>query len=166
MTWHVLGGSQEPVANQDEPKVEILPSGQIFLSIHRGSGRQFNVFTYTNKVTNAGSWNNNVNGCNNGGSNTCNGEIYCVDAKKDDGSAVKLLLQSQPKGDVGLYDRRDVTIWYKELTDAKYSSEQIIGNWIQGLQVSTQQSAYSAMAMQADGKIAFFFVEAPCYGDD
>jgi hypothetical protein len=59
-----------------------------------------------------------------------------------------------------------VTIWYKEITDAQYTSEQIASNWIQGLQVSTQQSAYSAMALQSDGKIAFFFEEAPCYGDD
>ena len=166
VTWSILGGSQTHITANDEPKVEILPSGQILLSVRRGGGRQFNVFTYTDKATNAGSWNSNVNGCDNGGSNTCNGEIYVVDAKKPDGSAVKLLLQSQPKGGSGLYDRRDVTIWYKEITNAAYTSSQIAGNWIQGMQVSTQQSAYSAMALQDDGKIAFFFEEAPCYGDD
>ncbi|MBO7294461.1 MAG: exo-alpha-sialidase, partial [Bacteroidaceae bacterium] len=101
-----------------------------------------------------------------GGSNTCNGEPFVVDAKDANGNAVKLLLQSQPKGGSGLYDRRDVTIWYKEITDANYTSAQIASDWIQGLQVSTQQSAYSAMALQSDGKIAFFFEEAPCYGDD
>ena len=79
---------------------------------------------------------------------------------------MKLLLQSQPKGGSGLYDRRDVTIWYKELDNTNYTSEQIASNWTQGLQVSTQQSAYSAMTLQDDGKIAFFFEEAPCYGDD
>ena len=166
LTWNILGGSQNPVASQDEPKVEILPSGQILLSIRRGGGRQFNVFTYTNKATNAGSWDSNVNGCNNGGSNTCNGEPYCIDAQNADGKQVKLLLQSQPKGGSGLYDRRDVTIWYKEVTDAKYTSGQIASGWTQGLQVSTQQSAYSAMTLQDDGKIAFFFEEAPCFGDD
>ena len=166
LTWNILGGSQNPVASQDEPKVEILPSGQILLSIRRGGGRQFNVFTYTNKATNAGSWDSNVNGCNNGGSNTCNGEPYCIDAKNADGKLVKLLLQSQPKGGSGLYDRRDVTVWYKEITDAKYTSAKIASGWTQGLQVSTQQSAYSAMTLQDDGKIAFFFEEAPCFGDD
>ena len=166
LTWHVLGGSQDALANQDEPKVEILPSGQILLSIRRGGGRQFNVFTYTDKATNAGTWNGNVNGCNNGGSNTCNGEPYCIDALNANGKAVKLLLQSQPKGGSGLYDRRDVTIWYKEVTDTKYTSAQIAADWTQGMQVSTQQSAYSAMTLQADGKIAFFFEEAPCYGND
>jgi sialidase-1 len=166
LTWNILGGSQNPVASQDEPKVEILPSGQILLSIRRGGGRQFNVFTYTNKATNAGTWNSNVNGCNNGGSNTCNGEPYCIDAENADGKPVKLLLQSQPKGGSGLYDRRDVTIWYKEITDAKYTSSQIASGWKQGKQVSTQQSAYSAMTLQDDGKVAFFFEEAPCFGDD
>ncbi|MBR5847493.1 MAG: family 20 glycosylhydrolase [Bacteroidaceae bacterium] len=166
LTWHILGGSQDPVAAQDEPKVEILPSGQILLSVRRGGGRQFNVFTYTDKATNAGSWDSNVNGCGNGGSNTCNGEPFLIDAVNANGDAVKLLLQSQPKGGSGLYDRRDVTIWYKEITDANYTSAQIAADWTQGLQVSTQQSAYSAMALQNDGKIAFFFEEAPCYGDD
>lgn len=166
VTWNILGGSQDPIANEDEPKVEILPSGQILLSVRRGGGRQFNVFTYTDKATNAGNWDSNVNGCSNGGSNTCNGEPFVVDAKNAEGKAVKLLLQSQPKGGSGLYDRRDVTIWYKEITDANYTSAQIAADWTQGLQVSTQQSAYSAMALQDDGKIAFFFEEAPCYGDD
>ena len=166
LTWNILGRSQDPVANQDEPKVEILPSGQILLSVRRGGGRQFNVFTYTNKATNAGKWDTNVNGCNNGGSNTCNGEPYCIDAKNVDGEPVKLLLQSQPKGGSGLYDRRDVTIWYKEISDAKYTSAKIAADWKQGMQVSTQQSAYSAMTLQDDGKVAFFFEEAPCFGDD
>ena len=166
LTWNILGGSQNPVANEDEPKVEILPSGQILLSIRRGGGRQFNVFTYSDKATNAGKWGSNANGCSNGGSNTCNGEPYCIDAKNADGEPVKLLLQSQPKGGSGLYDRRDVTIWYKEITDAKYLSTKIASGWTQGLQVSAQQSAYSAMTLQDDGRIAFFFEEAPCFGDD
>ena len=166
LTWSILGGSQDAVASQDEPKVEILPSGQILLSIRRGGGRQFNVFTYTDKATNAGSWSTNQNGCGNGGSNTCNGEPYLIDAINANGDTVKLLLQSQPKGGGGLYDRRDVTIWYKEVDNTNYTSEQIAGSWIEGMQVSTQQSAYSAMVLQNDGKIAFFFEEAPCFGDD
>ena len=166
LSWSILGGSQTHVTANDEPKVEILPGGQILLSVRRGGGRQFNVFTYTDKATNAGSWANNVNGCGNGGSNTCNGEIFCIDAKKADGSAVKLLLQSQPKGGSGLYDRRNVTIWYKEVTDAAYTSEQIAADWTEGMQVSTQLSSYSTMSLQKDGKIAFFFEEAPCYDDN
>ena len=170
-TWKILGGSQTPVAYADEPKVEIMPNGQILLSVRRGGGRKFNVFTYgtgeNDKANGAGTWNGAVDGCGNGGSNSTNGEIYCIDAKKQDGTAVKLLLQSQPKGGSGLYDRKDVTIWYKEVSaDAVYTSNDIAGNWIPGQQVSYVLSSYSTMTMQNDGKIAFFFEEAPCYGDD
>ena len=166
MNWAILGGSQTPIASGDEPKVEILPSGQILLSARRQGGRVFNVFTYSNKSTNAGTWSTAVDGCNNGGSNGTNGEIFCMDAKKADGSAVKLLLQSQPKGGTGHYDRRDVTIWYKEVSSNTVTPTDIANNWIEGIQVSTQQSSYSTVAMQEDGKIAFFFEEAPCYDDN
>ena len=170
-TWAILGGSQTPVASGDEPKVEILPSGQILLSARRSGGRIFNVFTYgtgeNDKDNGTGTWSTAVNGCNNGGSNATNGEIFCLDAKKADGTAVKLLLQSQPKGGSGQYDRRDVSIWYKEISaTATYTSSEIASGWTQGIQVSTQQSSYSAVTLQNDGKIALFFEEAPCYGDD
>ena len=166
-TWNILGGSQTPVAGGDEPKAEILPNGQILLSARRGGGRVFNVFTYTDKASNAGTWDTAANGCGNGGSNATNGEIFCVDAKKPDGTAVKLLMQSQPKGGGGQYDRKDVTIWYKEIdANTTYTTATIKDNWIEGLQVSHQQSSYSAVTMQPDGKIALFFEEAPCYADN
>ena len=176
LTWNILGGSQNPIAYADEPKVEILPNGQILRSARRQGGRVFNIFTYSNKATNTGVWSKAINvgewssaanGCDNGGSNGTNGEIMCVDAKKIDGTAVKLLLQSQPKGGTGHYDRRDVTIWYKEISaDVIYTPTDIASNWIEGKQISEVLSSYSTMSLQNDGKIAFFFEEAPCYGDD
>ena len=169
-TWKILGGSQSPIAYADEPKAEILPNGQILLSSRRQGGRVFNVFTYgtgeTDKANGVGTWGSAVNGCNNGGSNGTNGEIFCLNAKNVSGNPVKLLLQSQPKGGSGHYDRNDVTIWYKEITDADDTSSEIAGNWTEGLQISYQKSAYSAMSLQKDGRIALFFEEAPCYGDD
>ena len=169
-TWKILGGDNtNPVAKGDEPKVEILPNGQILLSARRGGGRVFRVFTYgDDKANGAGSWGDAaVNGCNNGGSNATNGEIICLDAKRPNGERTKILLQSQPKGGSGQYDRKDVTIWYKEVSaDETYTSATIASGWTMGKQVSTQLSAYSAMCLQENGKIAFFFEEAPCYGDD
>ncbi len=170
--WKILGGSTTPVANADEPKMEILPNGQILLSARRQGGRVFRVFTYgtgeNDKTNGAGSWGEEAaNGCGNTGSNGTNGEIFLVDAQNANGDAVKLLMQSQPKGGSGHYDRKDVTIWYKEVdANTTYTTTSIKDGWTQGLQVSTQQSSYSAMTLQADGKIAFFFEEAPCYGDD
>lgn len=170
-TWKILGGSNTPVAYADEPKVEILPNGQILLSSRRSGGRTFNVFTYgtgeNDKAEGNGTWNGAANGCGNTGSNGTNGEIFCLDARKADGTAVKLLLQSQPKGGSGAYDRRNVSIWYKEISaESSYTSAQIAADWVLGMQVSTVLSSYSTMSLQEDGNIAFFFEEAPCYGDD
>ena len=166
-TWNILGGSQEPVAFASEPKVDILPNGQILLSARRQGGRTFNVFTYTDKATNSGTWDTAANGCENGGRNGTDGEVLCIDAKRADNTPVKLLLQSQPKGGKSHYDRKDVTIWYKEVSASDtYTSTDIAGSWTMGKQLSTQESSYSAMCLQADGRIAFFFEEAPCYGDD
>ena len=158
-TWNILGNAV--AARQNEPKVEILPNGQILLSARRGGGRTFNVFTYTDKANNAGTWSTATNGCDNGGNST-NGEIICLDAKRTNGKLTKILLQSQPNGS----DRRNVSIWYKELSGDNFTASDIANGWTMGKQVSTQLSAYSAMCLQANGEIALFFEEAPCYGDD
>ena len=167
--WKILGGSKTQIAEADEPKVEILPNGQILLSSRHASGgsRVFNVFTYGNdKAAGEGTWGTAVSGCSNGGSNGTNGEIICLDAKRTNGKPTKILLQSQPKGGSNTWDRKDVTIWYKELNEDTYTPSSFASGWNEGLQVSTVQSAYSAMALQENGEIAFFFEEAPCYGDD
>ena len=165
LTWNKLGGQ---VANANEPKIEILPSGQILFSARRNGGRNFNVFTYEDKSASTGSWSDAVNGCDNEGNNGTNGETFLVDAKNARGENVKLLLQSQPVGG-GTWDRANVSIWYKEISSAvdhKHTPAEIASGWTKGLQVSHQLSAYSAMSLQEDGKIAFFFEEAPCYRDN
>ena len=165
LTWSSLGGQ---VANANEPKVEILPNGQLLFSARRVGGRNFNVFTYTNKTNNEGSWGSAANGCDNGGSNGTNGDIILIDAKNARGEDVKLLLQSQPAGGTSEWDRKDVSIWYKEISssaDHNHTVDEIKSGWTKGLQVSHQLSAYSAMSLQKDGRIAFFFEEAPCYAD-
>lgn len=168
-TWNILGGSKTQIAEADEPKVEILPNGQILLSSRHASGgsRVFNVFTYGNdKAAGEGTWGTAVSGCSNGGSNGTNGEIICLDAKQTNGKPTKILLQSQPQGGSSTWDRKDVTIWYKEIGNETQTPSSIASDWTKGKQVSTVQSAYSAMALQENGEIALFFEEAPCYGDD
>ena len=168
-TWNILGGSKTHIADADEPKVEILPNGQILLSSRHASGgsRVFNVFTYGNdKAAGEGTWGTAVSGCSNGGKNGTNGEIICLDAKRTNGKPTKILLQSQPQGGSNTWDRKDVTIWYKEIGNETQTPSSIASGWTKGLQVSTVQSAYSAMALQANGEIAFFFEEAPCHNDD
>ena len=165
LNWHKLGGQ---VAGANEPKIEILPNGQLLFSARRNGGRNFNVFTYTDKANNEGAWSTAVNGCNNEGENGTNGETFLIDAKNARGEDVKLLLQSQPVGG-GAWDRENVSIWYKEISsDANHNHtpSEIAGGWTKGLQVSYQKSAYSTMTLQNDGRIAFFFEEAPCYADN
>ncbi len=165
LTWNKLGGQ---VASANEPKIEILPNGQILFSARRNGGRNFNVFTYTDKANNEGTWSTAVNGCNNEGENGTNGETFLVDAKNARGENVKLLLQSQPVGG-GAWDRENVSIWYKEISSAadhNHTPTEIANGWTKGMQVSQQLSAYSAMSLQKDGKIAFFFEEAPCFQDE
>lgn len=165
LNWHKLGGQ---VANANEPKIEILPNGQLLFSARRNGGRNFNVFTYTDKANGEGTWSNAVDGCGNEGQNGTNGETFLIDAKNARGEDVKLLLQSQPVGG-GAWDRANVSIWYKEISsDASHNHtpSEIAGGWTKGMQVSHQLSAYSAMSLQEDGRIAFFFEEAPCYADN
>ena len=165
LNWHKLGGQ---VANANEPKIEILPNGQLLFSARRNGGRNFNVFTYTDKANGEGTWSNAVDGCGNEGQNGTNGETFLIDAKNARGEDVKLLLQSQPVGG-GAWDRENVSIWYKEISsDASHNHtpSEIAGGWTKGLQVSYQKSAYSTMTLQKDGRIAFFFEEAPCYADN
>ena len=60
-----------------------------------------------------------------------------------------------------------MTIWYKEVdANTNYTTATIKDGWTEGVQVSYQQSSYSVATLQADGRIGFFFEEAPCYGDD
>ena len=168
-TWKILGGSKTHIAEADEPKVEILPNGQILLSSRHANGgsRVFNVFTYGNdKAAGEGTWGTAVSGCSNEGKNGTNGEIICLDAKQTNGKPTKILLQSQPQGGSSTWDRKDVTIWYKEIGNETQTPSSIADGWTKGLQVSTVQSAYSAMALQENGEIAFFFEEAPCHNDD
>ena len=50
--------------------------------------------------------------------------------------------------------------------DVKITYKVEVDGWTQGKQLSTVLSSYSAMCLQQDGNIAFFFEEAPCYDDD
>lgn len=167
LTWKKLGTGGQ-VAGANEPKIEILPNGQLLFSARRNGGRNFNVFTYTDKASGAGTWSNAVNGCDNEGQNGTNGETFLIDAKNARGENVKLLLQSQPVGG-GVWDRENVSIWYKEISSDEnhsHTPSEIAGGWTKGMQVSHQLSAYSTMSLQKDGRIAFFFEEAPCYQNE
>lgn len=172
-TWNILGGS---VANGtcsnrgNEPKVEELPDGTIILSSRNAGGRIFNVFTYTDKATGAGTWSTDAASATvvDGSSQGTNGEIMKVKAVRNaDGAVCDLMLQTVPKGPGG---RKNVTVYYKEMEynddgSNKYDAAAIAADWSEGLCVSPTSvatgSAYSTMTLQADGNIGFFYEEEP-----
>lgn len=165
-TWGLLGDYKQSCAPKgDEPKCEELPDGSVLLSSRKDGGRYFNVYTYTDKKSAAGSWAEAVDsreapkGIRNEGT-PCNGEILILPVRKAaDGKKTVLALQSIPAGP----QRAKVTIYYKELTtpDTYNTPMAFASNWQGEYQVTEKLSAYSTMIQQADGRIAFFYEEEP-----
>ena len=169
-TWNVLGTiNDRPASGGDEPKVEELADGTVVLSSRKYHGRYFNLFTFDNEgkteeeMYTTGTWDTAVasNDVADGlafGYNSTNGEIYKVKAvHKETGRVCDLMLQSIPTGD----GRNNVAIYYKELNANTYTPTTIAQGWTKGKHVSYKSSCYSTMIMQADGRIAFLFEEAP-----
>lgn len=166
-TWNVLGTiADRPAPNGDEPKCEELPDGTVVLSSRKSGGRYFNLFTFDDDTYTTGSW-GTVAACSetyDGSSNGTNGEIYKVKAiRKEDGRICDVMLQSVPAGPGGRYN---VTVYYKEMAYGEnnaneYTPATFSTGWAVGKQVSEKYSAYSTMILQADGRIGFFFEEAP-----
>ena len=106
---------------------------------------------------------NEVQGGLSFGGNSTNGEIYKVKAiHKESGRICDLMFQSIPTGG----GRDNVAIYYKEMEynedgTNKYTSTTFAQGWTKGIHVSTKESCYSTMILQADGRIGFFFEEAP-----
>lgn len=168
MSWNVLGTiSDRPASGGDEPKVEELADGTVVLSSRVSGGRWFNIFTFNNegksdaeKYT-TGSWGSAVKSTSayDGSGNGTNGEIYKVKAvRKSDGEVCDVMLQSIPAGP----NRSNVKVYYKEMNySTPYTPAAFAEGWQVGKHVSTKESAYSTMIMQADGRIGFFFEEEP-----
>lgn len=163
--WRVLGGVDvAPIPQSaDEAKVEELPDGNVLISSRVGGGRHFNIFTYEDKASGRGSWAKMAfSGAKNGGveskSNSCNGEIMLLPARRvSDGKQVSLLLQSVPMGP----QRTNVGIYYKALeSEADYATPaKIAADWEGHYQVTRLGSAYSTMCWQKDKRVGFLFEE-------
>ncbi len=161
-TWKVLGTiNDRPASNGNEPKCEELPDGTVILSSRVGGGRYFNVFTFADDTYTTGTWGQVANSTTvrDGSSQGTNGEIYKVKAvRKEDGQICDVMLQSVPAGP----GRTNVTVWYKEMDyTTAYTPAAFAADWKVGKLVSDTESAYSTMILQADGRIGFFFEEAP-----
>ncbi|MBQ0165227.1 MAG: hypothetical protein KBS75_08550 [Bacteroidales bacterium] len=161
-TWKMLGTpNKNPIDGGNEPKADELPDGSVLISSRTGGGRIYNIWHYTNVEKGEGYWGSQTNSNQaNGGTfgADCNGEILIVPVlNKATNEKTYLLLQSIPAAS----DRRNVGIYYKELTDlSKYrtAAELAPNDWTL-FPISTTTSAYSTMCQMDNGHIAFFYEE-------
>ena len=130
------------------------------------SGRFYNIFHYDRANGNqnqfdGGQWEEAVASaeCANGvkaDNNVTNGEILIIPAVRTaDRQATWIALQSVPLGP----GRTNVAIYYKELCcSASYETAKAFATgWSQPYLITSHPSAYSTMAVQKDGRVAFFW---------
>ena len=162
VTWHALGGSEaRPVPGGDEPKCEEMPDGRVIVSSRAGSGRLYNIYTYTNTTTAEGSWEamtkSTFDGAGHAASgNPTNGEILILPVtRKADGKDMYLALQTIPTGS----DRSQVGVYYKELTDMTdmNTTANFAIDWNGWYKFSDNSGAYSSLDLMNDNRIAVIF---------
>lgn len=164
-TWNILGTiTDRPASSGDEPKCEELPDGSVLLSSRKGSGRYFNIFTFSNEEKTEGSWNtvassNDVSGGLTTADSGTNGEVLLLkNVQNASGELKDIMLQSVPAGS----GRNNVSIYYKEVdAGTTYTPAEFSTGWTRGMQVSFRGSAYSTMVLQDNNRLAFFFEEEP-----
>ncbi len=168
-TWHILGDPMNPAQRTGgmEPKCEELPDGSVMLSGRAGGGtRAFNVFSYTDINSGEGYWDDQVFGRMVTGGASCNGDPLIVPVKNvNTGVGAYLLLQSTP---CNPGSRVNVGVNYKLLAqgfDDFGNAENLASGWDGYLQVTALPSAYSSLAVMADGTIGLIFEERT-YGCD
>lgn len=163
-TWNALGGVNAlPVPKGDEAKIEELPNGNVLISSRMSGGRYFNIFTYSDQNSAAGTWGSVVTAPI-GSTNATNGEILLVPAMaKDSKKPMYIALQSVPTGK----ERKNVSIYWKAINSTSDidSPSDFETGWTQ-YQVSKTTSAYSTMTLDNSGNVAFIYEEKySSYGD-
>ena len=164
-TWKVLGTlDQLPVPYGDEAKCEELPDGRVVISSRAWGGRYFNIYSYSDVASGAGTWGEpapsgrRVNGCASL-ENACNGGLLIIPAVRTiDKKNVYLALQSVPFG----AKRANVGIYAKELPEdiESVTPEIFAAGWDMKYQISHTWSAYSTMLQKRNGNIAFYYEES------
>lgn len=162
-TWNALGGtSARPAPNGDEAKIEELPNGNVLLCccVNGNTGRDFNIFTYTDQRTAAGIWGSVVrSGQTSVAGETyaasCNGDIMIVPAKRDGKDIYVALLSAAMSS-----EREYVGIYWKELSaESDYDTPLDFKTGWTAFPVSTTSSCYSSMTLDNNGNIALLYEE-------
>lgn len=156
-TWNALGGVNAlPVPEGNEAKIEELPNGNVLISSRMSGGRYFNIFTYSDQNSAAGTWGSVVT-ASIGSTDATNGEILLVPAMaKDSNKPMYVALQSVPTGST----RANVSIYWKAINSTSEidSPNDFQTGWTK-YQVSNTTSAYSTMTLDNNGNVAFIYEE-------
>lgn len=163
-TWRVLGSSSSsPVGDGNEAKAEELPDGRVLLSSRTENGRLFNIFTYTNEASAAGSWETQKK-ANLGQERGTNGEILIVPARNTATQQTEYLaLQSIPLSSKAHpksgepHIRTDVGIYWRPITSGITLDAFVNKDSWKKHQRFSGESGYSTMVMQQDFRLGFLF---------
>ena len=159
VTWTVLGGQ---IANSgDEAHVVELPDGDLLLVGRGNSSRWVNVFNYTDFNTAAGQW-NATGQWNNAVATACNGDVDVVETYDAYGDKNTVVVETAP-----MYSgkRRDIQYYFIALPKAEGFSVTDFStaggaSWSQGMNVTHNWSAYSALLNNGDGTFDILFEES------
>ena len=158
-TWKVLGNQ---IANSgDEAHVVELPDGDLLLVGRGGSSRWVNVFNYTDFNAATGQW-GPTGQWNNAVATSCNGDVEVIEAYDAYGEKNTVVVETAP-----MYSsqRRDIQYYYIALPKAEgfcTTDFTTVGgaSWTQGMNVTHNWSAYSALLGNGDGTLDILFEES------
>ena len=159
VTWKVLGG--QIANNGDEAHVVELPDGAVLLVGKGSSSRWVNVFNYTDFTTATGEW-GPTGQWNNAVATACHGDVEVVEAYDAYGEKNTVVVETAP-----MYSnkRRDIQYYFIALPKAtgfSVTDFSTVGgaNWTQGMNVTHNWSAYSALLGNGDGTMDILFEES------
>lgn len=158
-TWKILGN--QVANNGDEAHVVELPDGAVLLVGKGNTSRYVNVFNYTDFSAATGEW-GATNQWNNAVTTTCHGDVEVVEAYDAYGVKNTVVVETSPM--TSSPERREIQYYFIALPKSEgFSvsdfSTQGGASWTQGMNVTHNWGAYSALLNNNDGTIDILFEE-------
>lgn len=160
VTWKVLGG--QIANNGDEAHVVELPDGAVLLVGKGNSSRWVNVFNYTDFTTATGEW-GPTGQWNNAAATSCHGDVEVVEAYDAYGVKNTVVVETAPM--TSSPERREIQYYFIALPKATgfaTTDFSTVGgaSWTQGMNVTHNWGAYSALLGNGDGTMDILFEES------
>ena len=159
-TWNALGG--QVANNGDEAHVVELPDGAVLLVGKGSSSRYVNVFNYTDFTAATGEW-GPTNQWNNAAATSCHGDVEVVEAYDAYGEKNTVVVETAPM--TSSPERREIQYYFIALpkaTNFATTDFSTVGgaSWTQGMNVTHNWGAYSALLGNGDGTMDILFEES------